>query len=133
MCACQNKISGRGKSRKNMAKKSKRRTHRRSGVRGLSSKSVTSNLTHAGIGAVGAYALGMILEKVLPTQYANYKNYALLGAGLIGAGMSKNPSIVAACSGASVVAAYHVVNDLADGQGVGLLPPGVPATRIAQI
>lgn len=124
MCStCQKSINGRksGRGKKNRTMK-KRRYSR---VRGLNSKDLGSLATQAAIGAAGAIGIRMILGKVLPADYQQYSNYALLAAGLVAAGGTKNPWIANAGVGATMVAATAVLQDLVDGQGaMGLLPPG---------
>lgn len=137
MCtACQNaQINGR-KRKKNMAKKRKT-TRRRSRISGFNSKGAVATLT-AGVlpGAVGAVLLQKVLSSILPAEYQQYSNYVLLAGGVLAASgmLGKNAMVQSAGLGAATVAGYNVVSDLADGQavtGLGLLPPGVPAVRIA--
>ena len=80
----------------------------------------------------------MLVDKVLPAEYAAQSNYAILGAGILAALMAPNSMIQAAGAGAAIVATSRVVQDLVDGQeatatGLGLLRPGVPAVRISNL
>lgn len=131
MCSCQNAQIGRKRKNK-MAKKSKTR-RRRSSIRGLNQKDIGSLAMQAGTGAVGAVVLNMVLEKILPADYVQYKNYITLAGGIGLAAMSKNTYLATAGMGAAVVAGAGVVGDLVDGQatGLGLLPPGQRAYAIA--
>lgn len=136
MCSCNNKSIG--KRRRNMAKKRKT-THRRrrASVRGLSTKDAGSLLMKGALpGAAGAIILKMVLDKVLPAQYAAQSNYALAGAGVLAALLVKNPLVQAGGLGAATVAFTAIGQDLVDGQtpvsGLGLLRPGVPSYRIGE-
>lgn len=134
MCACQNI----GKRRKSKMAKKRKSTRRRASVRGLSSKDATG-LLMGGIlpGAAGAIILKMVIQKVLPAEYAQHSNYALAAAGLGAALLLKNPMAKAAGLGAATVAMANVGQDLVDGQtavtGLGLLRPGVPSYRIGEV
>jgi predicted phage gp36 major capsid-like protein len=132
MCSCQNKINGMGRKKsKKMAKKktSKRRYSR---VRGLNKNDLQTTAMAAVIGGVGAHVLGMILEKVLPAEYAQYTHYAKIAGGVAVAAMSKNKMLQAGGLGAATVGAAAVVADLTDGvNGVNLLPPGRPSVYVS--
>ena len=122
-----------------MAKKKSTRRRRRSSVRGLSSGDAGKVITQTVLpGAIGAIAARMLVDKVLPAEYAAQSNYAILGAGILAALMAPNSMIQAAGAGAAIVATSRVVQDLVDGQeatatGLGLLRPGVPAVRISNL
>lgn len=133
MCGCNLNI---GKRRNKMAKKRKSTRRRRASVRGLNSKDAGSFLMKGVLpGAAGAVILKMVVDKVLPAEYAQHSNYALLAAGLGAALLVKNPMVQAAGLGAAIVSASNIGQDLVDGQavsGLGLLRPGVPSVRIAE-
>lgn len=129
MCSCTKGI-GRKNSKKMANKKTKRRRPR---VSGLNSKDMQGVATSAALGGVGSVVLKMVLDKVLPAEYAQYTSYAQIVAGVAIAAMSKNTMVQAAGLGAATVGAANVVQDLTDGQvsGMGLLPYGKPSTLIA--
>lgn len=131
MCGCQNKINGIG--RKKSSKMAKRKSpRRRRRISGLNSKDIQGVATSAVLGGAGAVVLKMILDKVLPAEYAAHTHYAQIGGGILLATMSKNTMLQAAGLGAATVGAAAVVTDLTDGvAGLGLLPPGVPSVRIS--
>lgn len=114
-----------------MAKKRKSPSRRRS-IRGLNSKDITGVATSAVLGGAGAVVVKMILDKVLPAEYAQHTHYVQIAAGIGLAAMSKNAYLQAAGLGAATVGASSVVADLTDGvNGLGLLPPGAsPQYRI---
>lgn len=107
-----------------MAKKRKVTRRRRARVSGLNSKDMGGIATNALIGGVGAFALKMVAEKVLPAEYAQYSNYIITAGGIAIAATVKNPMVQAAGLGAATVGAANIVSDLADGQSINLLPPG---------
>lgn len=134
MCGC-NLKSNIGSRRKKMAKKRKTTRRRRASVRGLNTKDAGSILMNGVLpGAIGAIIVKKIVDMLLPAEYAQYSNYAVGAAGLGVALLVKNPMAKAAGLGAATIAAANVANDLVDGQitGLGLLPPGVPAVRLAE-
>lgn len=118
-----------------MAKKRKATRRRRSRVSGLNSKDMTGVATSAVLGGAGAVIIGMVLDKVLPAEYAQYSHYAKIIGGVGLAAISKNKYLQAAGLGAATVGAAAVVQDLTDGTpaipGMGLLRPGAPSYRIA--
>lgn len=125
MCSCQNKINGIGRKKSRKMAKKRRVTRRRSHVGGLNSKDLAGVATSAALGGVGAVILGMVLDKVLPTEYQQYTHYVKIAGGVAIAAMSKNRMVQAAGLGAATVGAASVVHDLTDGvAGVNLLPPG---------
>lgn len=128
MCGCQNKINGIGRKNSNkMAKKRKVTRRRRASVRDLNSKDITGIATSAVLGGAGAVVLGMILDKVVPAEQAQYNHYIKIAAGVALAAMTKNTYLQAAGLGAATVGAASVVADLTDGAavtGMGLLRPG---------
>lgn len=132
-CSCQNKGIGRIKSSYKMAKQKNRR--RRARVSGLNSKDVQGFAVSAVIGGVGSVILKMVLDKVLPAEYAQYSSYAQIAGGVLVGVMSKNSMVQAAGMGAATVGAANVVADLTDGQTntLGLLPYGRPSSYVASI
>lgn len=112
----------------NRKKRSSRR--RRYSIRGASGSNI---LKGALIGAAGAIVAQKVAKAVLPAEQAAYTNYAVGAIGLAAAMFVSNPMVAAAGAGAVTVSAYHIGNDLVDGQGaVNLLPYGDPAVRIAE-
>lgn len=135
MCSCQNKINGIGRKKSyKMAKKRKSSPRRRrASVRGLNTKDITGVATSAVLGGAGAVVLKMVMDRVLPAEYAAHTHYAQIAAGVLVAAMSKNSYLQAAGLGAATVGAAAVVGDLTDGvAGVNLLAPGgMPQYRVA--
>lgn len=123
-CSCQKNGIGRKKS-KHMEKR-----RRRHSIRGISKAGITGVATSAVIGGVGAVVIGKALAAILPANYQQYSNYAAACAGILVATMTKNTQLQAAGLGAATVAAARIVGDLADGQSINLLPPGVPTYRM---
>lgn len=122
-CSCQKNAANIGRT-KTMSKK-----RRRPSVRGFNTKDMTSVATSAALGGAGAHVLGMLLEKFLPAEYAQYSHYVKLAGGVILVSMSKNTMVRAAGLGAATVGAAAIVSDLTDGvnssaSSVNLLPPG---------
>lgn len=114
-CACQNKsING---------------MKRRKSIRGFSTKGLgsifTGQILPIGVGYLaGNYLPGLVLK-----NNPQYGNYLALGLGAVLAtqkGMLSGIGIGMATKGV-----VGVVGDLLDGQGVNLLPPGVPSLRIS--
>lgn len=115
-----------------MAKKRRKAGRRRSRVSGLNKQDLTGVAIAAVIGGVGAVAGKMVLNNLLPNQFAQHVNYAQIGGGILIAAFFNNPMVQAAGLGIATVGAANVVSDLADGQSVnGLLPYGVPSVRIS--
>lgn len=132
MCtACQSKMNG---LRKRGGKKSKTMTkrRRRSRVSGLNSKEIGGVATSLLLPGIAGAIAGTYLNK-LPFLSSNpqYVNYAAVGIGLVLATSMKNPMVKAAGVGMAIGGGKAVAQDLLDGQGVGLLPPGVPSVRLS--
>lgn len=122
MCtACQSKVNGMKKRKKTI------RRRRRSAIKGLDAGSFFTQTALPGI--IGAVAAQFLPKLGIPAQY---QNYAALAAGVGLNIVTDNPMLNAAGAGMAIVGGAAVVSDLLDGQnGMGLLPPGVPARGIA--
>lgn len=105
---------------------------RRSRVSGINSKDIGSVATQYVLpGVAGAIAAGFLTKLPFLSSNPQYTNYAAIVGGVVLAASSRNTMLQAAGVGMAIKGGAAVAGDLLDGQGVGLLPPGVPSVRIS--